>query len=463
MSCVLLVGGVVSAAPKHDALEQQFRADIETVNADAARAWDRGNDARMTRLPEAEAAYREAIALAPNVDHPHRRLCGVYSHMKRFDEAIHECERALAIAPTSAYDQSAMAEALGMRGGVDDRARGLSLAIAARKECCSRRQPRSSRFIFNARYRFDARDVNDAAACVDRLFAFAPDDLGGRLLAVEVALVRGDLQGARIQLARARDAGLPADEYARFAAEIDRVGTPQRVLTLHDVYRVGVPVLGGWLLLFMVLLLVGRRLSRATLRVADRRTVDDVEGTPRERRLRTLYRLVLQLTAVFFYVSLPLLVVVVIAAALVTLFVFDQIGATPIVVLIGLVIMVITTVTSVVRALFFTSKPKFEGKQIDPRGYPALRAVLEETAKAIGTRSVDVVQLTVGTDAGVLEQQTLFQAMFGSRARRVLVLGVALFDNMKQREFRSILAHEYGHFRNADTGGGPRWRCGGRW
>jgi Zn-dependent protease with chaperone function len=44
--------------------------------------------------------------------------------------------------------------------------------------------------------------------------------------------------------------------------------------------------------------------------------------------------------------------------------------------------------------------------------------------------------------------------MFGSHGRRVLIVGVALFDNMKQRELCSILAHEYGHFRNADTGGG---------
>jgi Zn-dependent protease with chaperone function len=40
------------------------------------------------------------------------------------------------------------------------------------------------------------------------------------------------------------------------------------------------------------------------------------------------------------------------------------------------------------------------------------------------------------------------------RSERILILGVALFDNMKQRELRAILAHEYGHFRNADTGGG---------
>ncbi|MEO8843927.1 MAG: M48 family metallopeptidase [Kofleriaceae bacterium] len=206
-----------------------------------------------------------------------------------------------------------------------------------------------------------------------------------------------------------------------------------------------------WLVLFVILLVSGRRLSRATLHATEELTVDDAAGTPRERRR---YRVVLQLTGVLFYVSLPLLAVIVVAAAIVTLVAFDEIGATPVILLIVLAVVVITTIVSVVRVLWFSPVPKLEGKRVDPRSYPAFRAVLEEAADAIGTRAVDVVYLTPGTDVGVLEQRTLFQAVFAARSQRVLVVGIALFDNLKQRELRSILAHEYGHFRDADPGGG---------
>ena len=251
-----------------------------------------------------------------------------------------------------------------------------------------------------------------------------------------------------------------AEVEQRFRAESETVSPdaaaakPQWSITLYDVVVVGVPVLGGWLVLFAILLLAGRRLSRATLHETEELTADEVAGTRGERRLRRLYGVVLQLTGGFFYVSLPLLVIIVVAAAIVTLVVFDEMGATPVIVLIGLAVVVITTIVSVARALLFTRIPKLEGKRIDPKAYPALRGFLEEAATAIDTRMVDVVYLTPGADIGVLEQRTLFQAVFGAYCQRILVLGVALFDNMKQRELRSILAHEYGHFRNADTGGG---------
>jgi Zn-dependent protease with chaperone function len=446
--CVLLVGGSVFADPpsKSDIeLDRRFRLDLEKVSADAAAAWDQGIAAReQARFGDAEAAYRKASALAPNVDHPHRRLCGLYVQTTRFDEAVRECEQALALTPTSPYDKSALAQALLARGHLNDRDRGVALAhegalalpddvTAAQIDCLARGV---------------ARDLDDLSACVDHLLTLPPDNASSHLLASEVALTRGDAPRARMHLARAKELGLPADEFTRLSVRIDDAAKPQRTITLHDAAVVGIPVLGGWLMLFGILFLVGRRLSQATLHETEQLTADG------ERRSHKLYRLVLQLTGVFLYVSLPLLVVVVIAAALVTLFVFDEMGATPVVVLIGLAIVVITTIVSVARALLFTRIPKLEGKRVDPKAYPALRAVLEDAATALDTRPVDVVYLTPGADIGVLERRTLFQALFGAHCQRVLVLGVALFDNMKQRELRSILAHEYGHFRTTDTAGG---------
>lgn len=144
--CVLLVSGSVFAdpTPKPDVeLEQRFRAELEKVSADAAAAWDQGNAARETRFADAETAYRKAIALAPNVDHPHRRLCGVYEQMGRLDDAVRECEQALALAPTSAYDEGAIAAALLRRGHEEDHARARSHTRPRRRSPTTSR-PRGS-------------------------------------------------------------------------------------------------------------------------------------------------------------------------------------------------------------------------------------------------------------------------------------------------------------------------------
>src|SRR5262245_16632909 len=85
------------AAPRDPELEKQARDEVAAVSAEAAAAYDEGNAARDSeRAEDAIKAYRRAIELAPNVDHPHRRLCWVLQYDTKYDEAVAECERALA-------------------------------------------------------------------------------------------------------------------------------------------------------------------------------------------------------------------------------------------------------------------------------------------------------------------------------------------------------------------------------
>jgi hypothetical protein len=75
---------------------------------------------------------------------------------------------------------------------------------------------------------------------------------------------------------------------------------------------------------------------------------------------------------------------------------------------------------------------------------PKLREMLDGVASRIGTRAVDNVYLTPGTEVAVMERGK----------ERCLILGVAVLDGMLIRPFKAILGHEYGHFTNRDTAGG---------
>jgi Zn-dependent protease with chaperone function len=55
---------------------------------------------------------------------------------------------------------------------------------------------------------------------------------------------------------------------------------------------------------------------------------------------------------------------------------------------------------------------------------------------------------------GVMERTGLLRTLLRRPSERRLLLGVGVFDGMKQVQLRSILAHEYGHYRNQDTAGG---------
>ncbi|HET8799458.1 MAG TPA: M48 family metalloprotease, partial [Thermoanaerobaculia bacterium] len=64
----------------------------------------------------------------------------------------------------------------------------------------------------------------------------------------------------------------------------------------------------------------------------------------------------------------------------------------------------------------------------------------------IGTRAVDNVYLTPGTEIAVMERKRMKE--------RCLILGIAALDGLALRPFKAVLGHEYGHFINRDTAGG---------
>lgn len=71
----------------------------------------------------------------------------------------------------------------------------------------------------------------------------------------------------------------------------------------------------------------------------------------------------------------------------------------------------------------------------------------------VGTRPVDTVYLVPEADIAVFERGSLRRQLSGG-GERCLVLGLAALDRMRLSELKSILAHEYGHFRNEDSAGG---------
>ncbi len=93
------------------------------------------------------------------------------------------------------------------------------------------------------------------------------------------------------------------------------------------------------------------------------------------------------------------------------------------------------------------------GVRLDTGAHPRLARMLAGVAGRIGTRPVDAVFLTPGTEVAVFEQGSMLKQLSG-RSERCLILGVGVLDGMSQGELKAVLAHEYGHLVNRDTAGG---------
>ena len=445
------------AAPADPALEQRFRADLERVSPAAASAFEQATAARDARkLDDAVAGFRRAIELAPDVDHPHRRLCGTLSELGRHAEAIAECEAARKLAPDSGYDRTALAGALERRGGPGDLDRAIPLAREAVERLPT--DPFALSVLCELQLRTD--DAAGFTACSDRLLAADPQGMGALALGAIAAVTRGEPSVARQRLEQARAAGLDDGTYRQLAGAIDRgsaAGSDRDGAASAGILWAVLWGLVAWLAILVVLLGAGYALSRSTLRAVGQVTAATRSagtGTVRERQLRRLYKLVLLLCGVYFYLSIPVLLILIVAAGGGAIYAFIAMGVIPVKLVLLIAIVVIATIGAILRSLFIRAQPASLGHRVDLERQPRLRALLGEVAGKVGTRPVDAVYLTPGTDMGVTERAGLWSSMRASRVERSLIMGIGLFDGMTQLQLRSVLAHECGHFRNADTAGG---------
>ena len=211
----------------------------------------------------------------------------------------------------------------------------------------------------------------------------------------------------------------------------------------------------AWLLLSgaaAIGFLIGAVLSSATLRLVRRLSPDPVERGG-GALLRSLYRAVLHVASLYYYVSLPLVLVLSVTLGAGLVLAFFYIGRIPIYLVLVIISVVAFTIISVIKSLFIRVRDVEPGTPVDLRKHERLGAVLHEVAARVGTRPVDEVYLTPNTEIAVLERGGMLQQLRGT-TERCLVLGVGVIDGMNLRSFKAVLAHEYGHFSNRDTAGG---------
>lgn len=415
--------------------DARLRAELEARAPQALSAWDEANAARKANdVDTAAVGYRKVTEIAPTFSHAQRRLCSVLYETDR-PAALTACRKARELADLD-ENAATLALVLSSDGTPGERQEAARLI----DERLHRSEDPATVGVFC----YAAANLDDGrryGACSQRLLALDPDGLQANAMATMAAAGRGDLDVARRHLERARSAGLPDDAYRSILAQLEE-NEPRTGRYL----RWGGVILAAWFGAFALLLFAAWILNRLALRSAARPPRDVRENaSPGEHRLRQVYGAILFLCVAFFYLSVPVLLVTVLGAFGGAIYFFFAIGHVPIKLVLILVVVGGATMWAILRSLFFArGRDEDPGTRLPLEAHPRLRAVLDEVAERIETRPVDNVYLTPGTDMAVTER----------RRERCLILGVAVLDGMGLLELKSILGHEYGHFRNADTAGG---------
>jgi Zn-dependent protease with chaperone function len=432
---------------RDEVFEKRVLEQLQATHPELLQEFEKATAAMDAgQMEEAVVRFRSITQSALDFSPAHRRLCASLSSLKRFDEATSACEQAVSLEASFENEQT-RANLWRERNGPGDAERVKQWAVGA-----LRTQPVGSDSWRETKWMQCWAEYQGSPAagrsCADEFLAASPEDPFANYLAVEAAASRGEWSQAFECLEKAR-AVLPDEEYQRLHSLLSE-NEP-----LH--LRWGIPwlkVVTGWFLVFGGLVVLGLVLSSVTLVMARKlSTAREERSSAGARLLRSLYRGIVAVGSVFYYVSLPLVVLTVLLLGGGLIYAFLVMGRIPIKLVMIIGLLVLATLFAILKSLFVRVRDADPGEKLDWSQAPRLRTLLEEVAARVGTRPVDSVYLTPGTEVAVFERGGLLKRLSG-QTERCLILGLGVLDGFQVRPFKSVLAHEYGHFSNKDTAGG---------
>lgn len=209
--------------------------------------------------------------------------------------------------------------------------------------------------------------------------------------------------------------------------------------------------LGSWSLGLMVLWLAGQGMSRATVKAVH--GSDPNNDLILNVGLRQVYRTLIRVAGWYYYISLPMVIILAFSLTFAVTYGFYRIGRLPLQLILVLAFGALYTAYQILVSFTVKRTLDEEGRPLRPEEAPKLWEVARSVAERVGTRPVDEIRLVFGTEVAVYERGSLKEKR-DNKAKRVLLLGVGVLKGFRRRAFEAVLAHEYGHFTHRDTAGG---------
>lgn len=433
------------SASKERLIEQALAVttpDAVPIFQQATAAFDRRDYVQAARL------YREVLSRDPAFSPAMRRLAGALTESGRPHEGLVAAEDAVRI-ERSPENLFTLAEALADPEIARDVPAASEKALGLAKEASSAYQGKDDPgyLALTAHLALSLHRALDFRQAVTKLSDVYPDAMATHYFQAIAAAIDERWLVAEDEIEKARQLGLPsalADEL--LASGVRMRGNISRAL------RAGLYVLAAWVGGLLLMFGAGKILSGATLSSIDVRAP---EGAPTaaELLIRKFYRAIIRFAGLYYYMSLPVVLVLVIGGTAGLIYAFITLGYIPIKIAFIAIAGAAVTAFKLVQSLFIRVESEDPGRALGPSEAAGLWDLTRQVARAVNTRPIDEIRVTHGTEMAVYERGSARERR-QDRGQRVLVLGVGLLDGLRQSSFSAVLAHEYGHFSHRDTAGG---------
>ncbi|HEV7395865.1 MAG TPA: M48 family metalloprotease [Pyrinomonadaceae bacterium] len=448
MICLLIANG--QQFSRDQAKEQHIIEELSAIDPSAVPDFKAATAAMdAEKYDEAVTLYEAVRKKAPEFDHGLRRLGISLTYGGHVAEGLEFLEQAVN-KRRSPENLISLAQALaypgeGKQGTAEQRQRAYLFAVEANSK------PKTGE---DADYQILLADLSLSLGHDDvfrqttkKLVATNPDLMQTHYFNAILQAYDENWILAENEIKRAESRGLPHDVTQRFLDSGVHTQASVRRYAWYAFYLV-LAWIGG----LVSLLLLGKLMSAQTLRSIENADPNGIAAGS-DLWLRKFYRWLVNVGGVYYYLSIPFVIFLVVGVAGGLIYAALAVGRIPIKLLLIVCIGAIITVFTMIRSLFIKRNKTDPGRPLTYGEAPGLWDLAKNVAAALGTRPVDEIRVTPGTDLAVYESGSR-KERGNDRGRRILILGVGVLNDFEQSAFRAVLAHEYGHFSHRDTAGG---------
>jgi peptidase M48-like protein len=449
---LLMVTPSVLAQPRERDMkkEEAIWKDLQAVAPKQLETFKAATVAMDNQKYDEAAKLYEAVMLnAPEFDPVIRRLGICTALAGKVDEGLGLLEHAvskkrspenlISLAQTLAYPSETK------QGTFEQKTRALSLAMEAVNNPSIGNDPSYPALM--GQLAIDLDQIDPLRAATKKLVAEHPELRVTHYYSALLAAADEEWITAEREILQAEKLGLPHDATQAFLDS----GVGSRARVWHYTYY-SLGVVAVWVLGLLFLFLTGKFMSRVTLRSIE--TEDPNQPASRSQvTLRQWYRRLINVAGLYYALSMPVVMFLVIAVAASITYGFIMLGRIPIKLILLLGIGALITIYKMIRSLFSKIEKEDPGRALNVAEAPRLWDLTRNVASTVQTRAIDEIRVTPGTELAVYEKGT-FRERSNDKAKRILILGVGCLNDFRLNSFRAVLAHEYGHFSNRDTAGG---------
>ena len=395
------------------------------------------------QLDVAAAKLREVLKLAPDFPVALRRM----SYLSKDKDQILDFARKAFAKDNSAQYKMCLASAL--LGFKDDSHLNEALALLDQLSAEAANDVETLAFVAAAYFR--GKQTTKFYSTVARLKSAAPESMEACYFNGIALAMQNKASQAIEELKLAKANGFPA---AAIDEMISQLTSTAKAPPVWRYAKIAFYCLILWAVGLICLLAAGLILSKTTLNAIASQSSDlTTQPSQGEQKARKAYSVVLSLTAIYYYISIPVVVITVLGGGALLIIGCLYLRHVPVKLVLIVGFFALVSAYAIIKSLLSRVKDEAPGTPIDESQEPAFFAMLNEVAGKIGTPMVDHVYLVPDATAAVYESGSLWKRAFGG-TRRCLIIGAGLLNGMSVAQLRSILAHEFGHLNNKDTAGG---------